>query len=85
LGFFSNEDISEGLVYKEIRKYLCIIYIKGPFDNAGSVYSNFYSSWLKQSGYKLSHLYNIEINDEQNPDLRHRNLTDIYFPVRKQK
>jgi AraC family transcriptional regulator len=81
----SNENIPDGMVYREIpaNKY-AIFTFKGPADNAGAVHAYLYSTWLKQSGYELSGLYNIEIYDERNlgPESE-ESITDICFPVRK--
>ena len=81
----SNENIPDGMVYREIPANTYAIFtFEGPFDNAGAVHAYLYSTWLKQSGYELSGLYNIEIYDERNlgPESE-ESITDICFPVRK--
>jgi AraC family transcriptional regulator len=81
----SNEDIPDGMVYREIPANTYAMFtFKGPADNAGAVHAYLYSTWLKQSGYELIGLYNIEIYDERNhgPESE-ESITDIYFPVRR--
>lgn len=83
----SNEDIPVGMVFREIPANTYVLFtFKGPFDNAGAVHAYLYSTWLKQSGYELSGLYNIEIYDERNhgPE-SDESFTDICFPVRKKQ
>lgn len=83
----SNEDIPEGMVFREIPANTYVLFtFKGPFENAGAVHAYLYTTWLKQSGYELSSLYNIEIYDERNhgPESE-ESLTDIIFPVRKKQ
>lgn len=81
----SNEYIPEGMVFREIPANTYVLFtFKGPFENAGAVHAYLYSTWLKQSEYELSGLYNIEIYDERNhgPESE-ESVTDIVFPVRK--
>ncbi|BBH24515.1 hypothetical protein Back11_58600 [Paenibacillus baekrokdamisoli] len=81
----ANENIPDGMVYREIPVNTYALFtFKGPAENAGAVHDYLYSTWLKQSGYELSGLYNIEIYDERNqgPDSE-ESITDICFPVRK--
>ncbi|NOU88577.1 hypothetical protein GC102_22890 [Paenibacillus sp. LMG 31460] len=81
----SNKDIPNEMVYREIPANLYAMFtFKGPADNAGPVHAYLYSTWLKQSGYELSGLYNIEIYDERNhgPESE-ESITDICFPVRR--
>jgi AraC family transcriptional regulator len=83
----SNGEIPEGMVYREIPANTYVLFtFKGPFENAGAVHAYLYSKWLKQSGYELSGLYNIEIYDERNhgPESE-ESITDIIFPVRKKQ
>lgn len=56
----SNENLPEGMVVREIPASTYVVFtFKGPFENAGNVHAYLYSTWLKQSGYELSGLYNI--------------------------
>lgn len=83
----SNDAIPDGMVFREIpANTYCLFTYKGPFENAGSVHNYLYSAWLKQSGYELAGLYNIEIYDERNhgPE-SNDSVTDICFPVRKEQ
>lgn len=80
----SNENIPDGMVYRELPSNTYVLFtFKGAADNAGDVHAYLYSTWLKQSGYELSGLYNIEIYDERNhgPESE-ESITDICFPVR---
>lgn len=81
----SNENIPDGMVYRELPANTYALFtFKGAADNAGAVHAYLYSTWLKQSGYELSGLYNIEIYDERNygPESE-ESITDICFLVRK--
>ncbi|MDB4865949.1 MAG: hypothetical protein JWR03_282 [Cohnella sp.] len=81
----SDENMPEGMVFREIPANTYALFtFKGPAENAGAVHAYLYSTWLKQSGYELSGLYNIEIYDERNhgPE-SDESITDICFPVRK--
>lgn len=81
----SSDNIPDGMVYREIPASTYALFsFKGPAENAGAVHAYLYSTWLKQSGYELSGLYNIEIYDERNhgPESE-KSITDICFPVRK--
>ncbi|MCY9667989.1 GyrI-like domain-containing protein [Paenibacillus alginolyticus] len=81
----ANDGIPDGMDYREIPANTYVLFtFKGPFENAGAVHNYLYSTWLKQSGYELSGLFNIEIYDERNhgPESE-ESLTDICFPVRK--
>lgn len=83
----SNEDVPEGMVFREIPANTYVLFtFKGPFENAGAVHAYLYSTWLTQSGYELSGLYNIEIYDERNhgPESE-ESFTDICFPVREKQ
>jgi len=81
----SDDGIPDGMVYRETPSNTYVLFtFKGPFENAGAVHAYLYSTWLNQSGYELSGLYNIEIYDErhQGPESE-ESLTDICFPIRK--
>lgn len=82
-----KEDIPDGMVYREIPANTYVVFtFKGAFENVGAVHNYLYSFWLKQSGYELAGLYNIEIYDERNygPESE-ESITDICFPVRKKQ
>ncbi|OPA72991.1 hypothetical protein BVG16_31010 [Paenibacillus selenitireducens] len=81
----STEDIPDEMVVREIPANTYVLFtFNGPFENAGAVHAYLYSTWLKESGYELAGLYNIEIYDERNhgPESA-ESVTDICFPVRK--
>ncbi len=83
----SNENIPDGMVYRELPANTYALFtFKGAADNAGAVHAYLYSTWLKQSGYELSGLYNIEIYDERNhASTESDESISVYicFPVRK--
>ncbi|MEK8132148.1 GyrI-like domain-containing protein [Paenibacillus filicis] len=81
----STEDIPDEMVVREIPANTYVLFtFNGSFENAGAVHAYLYSTWLKESGYELAGLYNIEIYDERNHGPESvESVTDICFPVRK--
>lgn len=78
------EYIPEGMVVREIPANTYVKFsFKGTADKAGAVHAYLYSTWLKDSEYRLSGLYNIEVYDDRfkGPESE-ESVTDILFPVR---
>lgn len=78
-------DIPHEMVVREIPANTYVLFtFSGSSENAGAVHAYLYSTWLKESGYELAGLYNIEIYDERNhgPESA-ESVTDICFPIRK--
>src|SRR5690606_19664699 len=63
----TTENIPNEMVVRQIPASTYVVFsFKGPSENAGAVHDYLYSTWLKESGYELAGLYNIEIYDERN-------------------